>query len=68
MSEEITITIGNTGRAKIEVEGVVGGGCRALTESIEQRLSGGKTGNVETHLKDEFFQVNTDNERQRQRL
>lgn len=38
MSEEILITIPKKGKIKIEVKGIKGQGCKALTEELEKAL------------------------------
>lgn len=50
--EEIIITVPLNGPVKIEVDGVVGTGCKALTEGLEKKL--GKV--TKDEVKPEYYE------------
>ena len=49
MSEKITVTINDDGTTKVEVEGVKGSGCEALTANLVKALGGGTTKKTAEH-------------------
>ncbi len=55
--QEIVVKVDRKGKVTVEVNGVQGSGCQALTEALEAEL-GKKTGGA---VKEEFFQPKQEN-------
>ena len=51
MAERVVVTISPTGKVQVEADGVVGSGCEALTQSMQDGL--GET--VESQKKPEYY-------------
>jgi hypothetical protein len=51
--QEVTVLIDPFGKVRLEVRGVKGEGCRAITEGIEERLGGEVLERVRTPEADE---------------
>ena len=63
MSEKITVTIKPTGDTTVEVSGVKGEGCKALTAALEQAL-GSPTSDIATSEMYELDHAQTETQNQ----
>lgn len=66
MTKKITVKIDKLGNPTIETEGYIGAECKEATKNIEELFAGG--GGVSTEYKEEWSQVDSNQEAQTEKV